>query len=81
MSTDTGDDMDLFAQLYKKDAKGKVLYHVVFPGLEKKLRMMIALTPKGKQLPGGPIYVGPNGRVPTPMKESMSNSPAWSILS
>ncbi|PLS26243.1 CocE/NonD family hydrolase [Bifidobacterium parmae] len=63
MSTDAGDDMDLFAQLYKKDAKGKVLYHVVFPGLEKKLRMMIALTPKGKQLPGGPIYVGPNGRL------------------
>lgn len=63
MSTDAGDDADLYAALYKKDAKGRVRYHIVFPAFRKKLDAMIRLMPKSKQLPGGPIYTGPNGRI------------------
>lgn len=63
VDTSEGDDLDLFAQLYKTDAKGRVLFHVVFPGMEKKLRLMIKMMPKSRQLPGGPIYAGPNGRL------------------
>lgn len=63
VETTAGEDMDLFATFYKKDAKGRVLYHVVFPYREKQIRLMIKMQPKNKQLPGGPIYVGPNGRL------------------
>lgn len=63
VSTDTGNDADLYACLYKKNAKGKVRYHIVFPGFRKKLDFICRLIPKNKQLPGGPIYTGPNGRI------------------
>lgn len=63
MSTDMGNDADLYACLYKKDKKGKVRYHIVFPGFRKKLDFICKLIPKSKQLPGGPIYTGPNGRI------------------
>ena len=63
MSTDEGDDADIYACLYKRDAKGRVRYHIVFPGFRKKLDMLIRLIPKNHQLPGGPIYTGPNGRI------------------
>lgn len=63
MSTDVGDDADLYATFYKIDKKGRVKYHIVFPAFRKKLDLMIKLMPKNKQLPGGPIYTGPNGRI------------------
>lgn len=63
MSTDFGNDADLYACLYKRDAKGRVKYHIVFPGFRKKLDMVCKLIPKNKQLPGGPIYTGPSGRI------------------
>lgn len=63
MSIDAGDDADLYGALYKKDKNGRVKYHIVFPAFRKKLDMMIRLMPKSKQLPGGPIYTGPNGRI------------------
>lgn len=63
VSTSGGSDMDLYACWYIEDKHGKVPFHVVFPGNEKKLRMMAAMIPKSKQLPGGAIYAGPNGRL------------------
>lgn len=61
--TDTGDDMDLYVTFYKVSPKGRVMYHVCFPALQKRFNLMIKLQPKKKQLPGGPIYVGPTGRL------------------
>lgn len=63
MSTDAGDDADLYVAIYKKDAKGRVKYHITFPAFRKKLDFLIKMTPKNKQLPGGPIYTGPSGRL------------------
>lgn len=44
VETDQGTDMDLFAAIYKKDAKGRVRYHIVFPAMEKRLKLMMKLT-------------------------------------
>lgn len=63
IETDKGTDMDLFGAIYKKDASGKVRYHIVFPAMEKKLKMLMLVTPASKKLPGGPIYAGPVGRL------------------
>ena len=63
VSTSEGNDLDLYACLYIVDEQGKIPFHVVFPGNEKKLRLMAKFIPKFKQLPGGAIYSGPNGRL------------------
>lgn len=63
VETDKGDDMDLYASIYKKDASGKVKFHIVFPSMEKKLKILMLVTPPSKKLPGGPIYAGPVGRI------------------
>ncbi|MFJ3673534.1 CocE/NonD family hydrolase [Streptomyces sp. NPDC090106] len=59
MSTDAGDDLDVFACVYKVGPDGKVPMHIVFPG---KKEMFLELIENGI-IPGGPVYVGPTGRV------------------
>lgn len=63
VETDKGNDMDLYAAIYKKDSSGKIKYHIVFPSMEKKLKLLMMVTPSNKKLPGGPIYAGPVGRI------------------
>ncbi|XVQ06888.1 CocE/NonD family hydrolase [Spirillospora sp. CA-255316] len=59
VETSEGDDLDLFAAVYKLDAAGNILYHYPFPAL-KEVAMALA---KEGQLSSALAYVGPNGRI------------------
>ncbi|MEV5959880.1 CocE/NonD family hydrolase [Streptomyces sp. NPDC051987] len=59
VQTSEGNDLDLFAALYKTDADGKPLYHFVFPALKELTQ---SLGQDGK-LPSALAYSGPLGRI------------------
>jgi predicted acyl esterase len=54
-----GDDLDLFAAVYKTDDTGKPLYHVVFPAMKELVRQ---LDEQGR-LPALFAHTGPSGRL------------------
>lgn len=57
--TSEGDDLDLFAMVYKTDATGQPLYHVTYPALKP---MTPALAHQGR-LSSLVAYAGPDGRL------------------
>jgi predicted acyl esterase len=59
IETSEGNDLDLFAAVYKTDADGRALRHFVFPALEEFVR---SLEQDGK-LPSALAYAGPLGRI------------------
>jgi predicted acyl esterase len=59
IETSEGDDLDLFAAVYKTDADGRPLRHFMFPALEEFVR---SLEQDGK-LPSALAYAGPLGRI------------------
>uniref|UniRef100_A0AAU2AHY4 CocE/NonD family hydrolase n=1 Tax=Streptomyces sp. NBC_00093 TaxID=2975649 RepID=A0AAU2AHY4_9ACTN len=59
IETSEGDDLDLFAAVYKTDATGKPLHHFVFPALKDFVQ---SLEQDGR-LPSALAYSGPLGRI------------------
>ncbi|MGW3133647.1 CocE/NonD family hydrolase [Streptomyces sp. NPDC001123] len=61
IETSEGDDLDVYAAVYKTDADGNVLYHFPFPGLGADAFTDV-LAQDGK-LPSAVAYAGPLGRI------------------
>ncbi|WP_322784876.1 CocE/NonD family hydrolase [Streptomyces justiciae] len=54
------DDLDLFGVVYKTNAVGKARLHIVFPSMKELFEQLIEAD---ADLPGGPLWPGPNGRL------------------
>lgn len=78
IETSEGDDLDLFAAVYKTDATGKPLHHFVFPALKDFVQ---SLEQDGRLPPRSPTPVRSAGSAPPTGPWTRRNRRRWSRTS